>query len=200
VESSSSSKKPKSSCYGLCAAFLPGNSHVALGTREGHLLLIDIAAGEIVYTEEKAHDGAIWSVDIRRSTLADTAVALVTGSADKCVKFWTIEAQDGDEDDGAEESGSQPMFVQTRTLQMTDDVIAVGYSKGLDPTKRMVFVCTLDCTIKVFFEDSLKMFLSLYGHKLPALAVDCSDDDVLLASCGGTYLLCLCEARLRNDC
>ncbi len=25
----------------------------------------------------------------------------------------------------------------------------------------------LDCTVKVFFLDSLKFFLSLYGHKLP---------------------------------
>jgi U3 small nucleolar RNA-associated protein 12 len=70
---------------------------------------------------------------------------------------------------------------------MTDDVISVGYSKTTDSSKRLVFVSTLDCTIKVFFDDSLKMFLSLYGHKLPALAVDCSDDDVLLASCGGAY-------------
>lgn len=187
VESSAGGKKSKASSYGLCAAFLPGSSHVAVGTREGHLLLIDIAAGEIVYTEENAHDGAIWSLDIRSLTSAESAMALVTGSADKCVKFWTIEAQeDSDDDEG--EAGSQPMFVQTRTLQMSDDVIAVAYSKGLDPTKRMVFVSTLDCTIKVFFDDSLKLFLSLYGHKLPALAVDCSDDDVLLASGGGTYL------------
>ena len=76
------------------------------------------------------------------------------------------------------------MFVHTRTLQMTDDVIAVGYSKTSDPVKRLVFVSTLDSTIKVFFDDSLKLFLSLYGHKLPALAVDASDDDVLLASSG----------------
>jgi hypothetical protein len=28
-------------------------------------------------------------------------------------------------------------------------------------------VALLDCTVKVFFLDSLKFFLSLYGHKLP---------------------------------
>lgn len=28
----------------------------------------------------------------------------------------------------------------------------------------------LDCTVKVFFLDSLKFFLSLYGHKLPVSA------------------------------
>ena len=43
---------------------------------------------------------------------------------------------------------------------------------------------TLDSTIKVFFDDTLKFFLNLYGHKLPALAVDASDDDAILASSG----------------
>lgn len=174
-------KKSSNSYYGLCTAFLPGNTHVAVGTREGHLLLIDILAGEVVYVEEGAHEGAIWSLDIRRPSTTDSSVTVVTGSADKSVKFWTIESQD--EEDNAEAAG-QPMFVHTRTLQMTDDVISVKYSHSSDPTRRLVFVATLDCTIKVLFDDSLKMFLSLYGHKLPALAVDCSDDDVLLASAG----------------
>ena len=35
--------------------------------------------------------------------------------------------------------------------------------------KRLVFVATLDCNVRVFFEDSCKLFLNLYGHKLLAL-------------------------------
>ncbi len=172
-------KGGSSGCYGLCATFLPGNSHVVLGTREGHLLVVDIASGDVVYTEENAHDGAIWSLDLRRPTQQQETTAIVTGSADKTVKFWEIEVQDDDE----EEAG-QPMVVHTRTLQMTDDVVAVRYSHSTDPSKRLVFASTLDSTIKVFFDDTLKFFLSLYGHKLPALAVDSSDDDMILASSG----------------
>ena len=162
-------------CYGLCATFLPGNTHLVLGTREGHLLVLDIAAGDVVFSEENAHDGAIWSVDLRRPTVQQPTVTLVTGSADKKVKFWEIEAKEDDD---------TPMLAHTRTLEMSDDVVAVRYSHSTDPTKRMVFVSTLDSTIKVFFEDTLKFFLSLYGHKLPALAVDASDDDTILASSG----------------
>ena len=33
-----------------------------------------------------------------------------------------------------------------------------------------------DATVKVFYEDSLKFFLSLYGHRLPALCHDVSSD------------------------
>lgn len=32
---------------------------------------------------------------------------------------------------------------------------------------KLLAVALLDCTIKVFFLDSLRFFLSLYGHKLP---------------------------------
>lgn len=35
---------------------------------------------------------------------------------------------------------------------------------------------------QVFFADSLKFFLSLYGHKLPALCLDISSDSTLLVS------------------
>ncbi|KAG7353760.1 WD40 repeat-containing protein [Nitzschia inconspicua] len=163
------------SCYGLCSAFLPGNTHVVLGTREGHLLVLDIAAGEVVFVEQRAHEGAIWSIDVRNPTPHQSSVVIVTGSADKMVKFWEVEAQD---------DISTPMLVHSRTLEMSDDVVAVRYSNSSDPTKRMVFVSCLDSTIKVFFDDTLKFFLSLYGHKLPALAVDASDDDTILASSG----------------
>jgi hypothetical protein len=38
--------------------------------------------------------------------------------------------------------------------------------------------------VQVFFLDSLKVFLSLYGHKLAALAMDISSDSTLLVSGG----------------
>jgi U3 small nucleolar RNA-associated protein 12 len=177
-------KKKSSSCYGLCAIFLPGNTHVILGTREGHLFLIDIASGDVVFREENAHDGAIWSIDVRRPTAEQQIITVVTGSADKTIKFWDVEAQDEDDEEDEEGTAGHPMVVHTRTLQMADDVVAVRYSHSTDPTRRLVFASKLDSTIKVFFDDTLKFFLSLYGHKLPALAVDASDDDTILASSG----------------
>lgn len=177
LRSISASASGSASCYCLCAAFLPGNMHVVLGTREGHLLLIDVASGDIVYREENAHDGAIWSLDIRHPSPGQDTMSLVTGSADKTVKFFEVESQEG-------ENSRHPMLVHARTLQMSDDVMCVRFSHSTDPTKRLVFVASLDSTIKVFFDDSLKFFLSLYGHKLPVLAFDSSDDDTILASGG----------------
>lgn len=167
------------SFYGLCAIFLPGNSHLVVGTREGHLLLLDVASGEIMIGLEKAHNEAIWSIDLRRPTDSQPNLSLVTGSADKMVKFWDIEAA---EDESL-------IVSHARTLEMTDDVVAVKFSHSTDPTKRMVFVSAMDSTVKVFFEDTLKFFLSLYGHKLPALALDASDDDTILATSGADKLI-----------
>lgn len=45
---------------------------------------------------------------------------------------------------------------------MTDDVLAVKYS----PDARFLAVALLDSTVKIFFSDTLKFFLSLYGHKV----------------------------------
>lgn len=176
-----SSKKQGS--YGLCSVFLPGDTHVVIGTREGFLMIVDIASGDIVYTE-KAHDKEIWSIDIKIPTGHNTEdrITLVTGSADKTVKFWELESQDEGSDDDVSNHIGQPMVVHTRTLESSDDVIAVRYSYSNE--KRLVIVSTLDCLIKVFFDDTLKFFLSLYGHTLPALALDASDDDAILASGG----------------
>lgn len=56
----------------------------------------------------------------------------------------------------------QLSLVHTKTLKMTDDVLAVKYS----PDNKLLAVSLLDSTVKVFFQDSLKFFLSLYGHKV----------------------------------
>lgn len=49
---------------------------------------------------------------------------------------------------------------------MTDDVLAVRYS----PNGKLLAVSLLDSTVKVFYQDSLKFFLSLYGHKAGLVA------------------------------
>lgn len=73
----------------------------------------------------------------------------------------------------------QLALVHVRTLKMTDDVLCVKYS----PDGRFLAVSLLDSTVKIFFQDSLKFFLSLYGHKLPVLSLDISSDSKLIVTC-----------------
>jgi U3 small nucleolar RNA-associated protein 12 len=61
---------------------------VLIGTKSGELELFDIAASTMI-SSTKAHDGPIWSIDLR----ADGG-GVVSGSADKDVKFWDIALKD----------------------------------------------------------------------------------------------------------
>lgn len=65
---------------------------VAVGTKSGELLIYDIASASLLETVQ-AHTGTLWSMHVR----AD-GQALVTGSADKDVKFWEFEQKAADSD------------------------------------------------------------------------------------------------------
>lgn len=66
----------------------------------------------------------------------------------------------------------------TRTLKLNEDVLAVRYT----PDKRLLAVALLDRTIKIFFTNTLKHHLTLYGHASPALHLSISSDSKLLLS------------------
>lgn len=42
---------------------------------------------------------------------------------------------------------------QTRTLQLDEDVLCVSYS----PNQKLLAVSLLDCTVKIFYVDTLKV-------------------------------------------
>jgi U3 small nucleolar RNA-associated protein 12 len=158
--------------FALCALFCPGDKHVVVGLKSGALLLIDISSAEVIQNIEDAHTGALWSMALRPDCRG-----IVTGSADKDVKFWDFEFVTPKEG-----TGKKLALVHTRTLKMSDDVLCVRFSKTRDPTKLLLAVSLLDSTVKVFYEDTLKFFLSLYGHKLPVMALDISSDNTLLVT------------------
>jgi U3 small nucleolar RNA-associated protein 12 len=62
------------------------------------------------------------------------------------------------------------------TLKMNENVLAIACS----PDSRFIAISLLDSTVKVFFLDSLKFYLSLYGHKLPVNSIDISSDGTLI--------------------
>ncbi|CAO3649121.1 unnamed protein product [Cunninghamella echinulata] len=153
--------------YALCSSFLPGDRHVLIGTKTGELELYDIGSAVMTHSI-KAHDGPIYSLAIRPDKRG-----FVTGSADKDVKFWDFDLIDN----GTAQKALT--FTHMRTLKMSDEILCVRYS----PDQNIVAVSLLDTTVKVFYHDTLKFFLSLYGHKLPVLDMDISSDNTLIATC-----------------
>ncbi|ORX52400.1 Utp12-domain-containing protein [Hesseltinella vesiculosa] len=152
--------------YAICSAFVPGDRHVLLGTKTGELELYDIGSAQLIQSV-KAHEGAIYSLAIRPDKRGFT-----TGSADKDVKFWDFDLVETNK-------GSTLSFTHMRTLKMSDEVLCVRYS----PNQSLLAVSLLDTTVKVFYHDTLKFFLSLYGHKLPVMDMDISSDNALIATC-----------------
>jgi U3 small nucleolar RNA-associated protein 12 len=157
--------------YALCGAFLPGDKIVVLGTKEGTLEIFDIASSTLLETLP-AHDRDTWSLQVHPD-----GKSLVTGSADRSAKFWDFRVVQ-EEILGTTRTTPRLTLVHTRTLKVSDDILSVRFS----PDARLLALATLDNTVKVFFVDSLKPFLTLYGHKLPVLSMDISYDSKLIVT------------------
>jgi U3 small nucleolar RNA-associated protein 12 len=155
--------------YGLCSLFAPGSRHALVGTKEGNIEIWDIGAATLVQ-KIKAHDGPVWSMDLRPDSRG-----IATGGGDKELKFWEFELVSLD---NSPSSAKQLSLLHTRTLKLTDDILCVKHSAD----GKLIAVGLLDATIKLFYEDSLQFFVSLYGHKLPVLSIDISSDSTLLIS------------------
>lgn len=159
--------------YGLCSLFAPGNKHAIVGTKEGTLEILDIGSSSRIQVID-AHEGPVWSV-----CLNPDGSGFVSGSADKTIKFWEWAlVEDSDAEEGAPTTAARLSVECAQTLTLPDDVLSVKFT----PNGKLLVAALLDSTVKVYFADTLKFFLSLYGHKLPVLTMDVSSDSTLLVT------------------
>ncbi|ELU45473.1 WD-repeat-containing protein [Rhizoctonia solani AG-1 IA] len=135
--------------YALCCIFLPGDRQVAVGTKSGEIQVFDLASSALVQSIQ-AHEGAVWSMHVRSDN-----IAMVSGSADKDVKFWEFERKT--------EEGSK--FVSPP---------AECYSH---PNSKLLAVALLDSTVK----RHLRLTHALI--QLPVLGMDISSDSKLIITC-----------------
>ncbi|KAI5868668.1 WD40 repeat-like protein [Durotheca rogersii] len=158
--------------YALCCAFLPGDKLVVVGTKSGEIELFEVATGALLDTVS-AHEGAVWSLQVHPD-----GRSIVSGSADKSAKFWKVQVVQ-EPVLGTTRTTPRLKLTHARTLKVSDDILSLKFS----PDAKLLAVALLDSTVKVFFVDSLKLYLNLYGHKLPALDMDISYDSKLIATC-----------------
>jgi len=90
---------------------------------------------------------------------------IASASADKSIKFWTLQAKEG--------SIKLALYEKVET---TDEVMGVKFT----PDGKFFVFSLLDQTLKVCYLDSMRLLLNLYGHKLPVLSFDISSDSTLL--------------------
>lgn len=171
--------------YALCCKFLPGGSLVVVGFKSGDLELYDLASSSLVCRVERAHDSsasasasatdkddglAIWSLDI-----TPDGTSLVTGGNDRCVKIWKF-AVHHETVPGTNTAVLRMQIEHVQTLDLGEDVLCVRVL----PDGKYLAVSLLNSNVQVVFLDSLKLFLTLYGHKLPVLLIDISSDSKLI--------------------
>lgn len=167
--------------YALSVAFLPGDRHAVVGAKSGVIQLFDVAAASLLQTFEAHGPGECWSVCV-----SPDSRALASGGGDKTLKFWDFQLVSPPPPEHSDPSAPPPPVSQgkqltlkhNRTLALDEAVLGVKYT----PDSKLIAVSLLDATVKIFFCDSLKFFLSLYGHKLPVLAMDVSSDSTLIAT------------------
>lgn len=155
--------------YALCSCFVPDDRHILLGLKSGTLLIVDIVNGEIL-EEIPAHTNELWSI-----CLTPDAKGCVTGGGDATVKVWSFELIE--EESNADRSNVLSLL-HKNTLKLEETVLCVKIS----PNSKFIAVGLLDSTVKIFFLDSFKFYLSLYGHKLPVLCMDISTDSSIIAT------------------
>lgn len=155
--------------YVLSTVFAPGDRHLLVGLKNGKLLIVDVSAGDVL-EEIPSHATELWSV-----CLQPDLRGCVTGGGDKTVKFWQFELV---VDEKSESKAKVLSLLHTRTLKLDDSVLCVR----LSPNGKFIAVALLDSTVKIFFVDTFKFYLSLYGHKLPVTCMDISSDSTLIAT------------------
>lgn len=72
---------------------MPGNKYLVMGTKEGDILLYDLAQAAFVQSIEGAHKKEIWELAMHSSPQIKNAsgkLLIASASADYSIKFWNL--------------------------------------------------------------------------------------------------------------
>lgn len=72
-----------------CSLFLPKNRFFLVGEKEGVLRLFDLNKSEQIQ-EIQAHEASIWSIAFHEKPAGWENIVIITGGADKKLKFWEL--------------------------------------------------------------------------------------------------------------
>ncbi|GIX63417.1 WD repeat-containing protein 3 [Babesia caballi] len=156
-----------------CAYFVAGNHHVMVGTGTGELRVLYLDTCEVDEVYKLAADSTKRSSELDVVCMGEhpDRASFAAAFRDRCVKVFQYLLK---------KKGSREVLClkELSSTTLADDPTDVRYSSD----GRVLAVALHDSTIQTFYADTLKPFLSLYGHKLPVTSIDISSDGALLAS------------------
>jgi len=147
------------------------NRYALVGTKQGHLQILDLAEAMVIQTLEICTDGT----PLNSICLRPDKAGIVCGGEDKILRFYNYIWQTID-DEGQKRVNLS--IEEDRVLAFQEGITCVNVSAN----NNLLAVALLDSTVRVHFMDSFKHFLTMYGHKFPVTAMDISDDSTLLAT------------------
>lgn len=186
------------------------SSLCCLGEADGSLLLVDVAAAITLFTESAAHVGAVKHV---RKT-PDKNGFLTVGEDRRLLSWTivlsaAVEEQDEEEEKEEREEDGHKKKKKKQKEEKKGMTKTTSDSKKLQQQQQPTLLlaheielaelplfleCSLDMRylgvgfqnhqIQLFFADTLKPYLSLFGHKLPPTSMSFSTDDTLVATVG----------------
>ncbi|VDN54082.1 unnamed protein product [Dracunculus medinensis] len=150
--------------------FVTGDKHLITGTAvsSGSLFLFDLATNEALDFRKKAHSGVIWQL----SPTPDKK-GFISCSADKKLIYWSYELV-------KDMFKNVLSFQSRRILELPDEALCLAASTD----SRLISVGLLDNTARIYFVDTFKFFISLYGHSLPVTTIHISSDCKLVITGG----------------
>ena len=164
---------------------------VCIGFDSGCLSLIQLHAADIVHIERNAHVGGVTGCTL----LPRSNGGFVSVGVDRRVIFWTLVLSVSDptrksenkeksslkSDTSKQQGRVQHLSIKdTAELELSQSPLFVVFS----PDQRLFGIGLQDNNVQLFFADTKKPFLSLYGHKLPPQDISFSDDGQLIATVG----------------
>ena len=152
-----------------CIAFEQEINIIILGTKNGNLYLLNIVSLEIIKIFEKIHTAQI--SDIIALPYREEKRIIITCSNDKTIKFWNLDYNNDDGTINLDYENEMNALEAVICAKVTPDLNFFSYA-------------LYDNTIKIYYFDTMKFHLSLYGHKMPVTHYDISSDANLVVSGG----------------
>ena len=148
-------------------AFEPDKEFLLVSTKKGSLYLLNMNSLEIIKTFEKIHTEQI--SEIIALPYKEEKHIIVTCSYDKTIKFWNLIMEDNE---------------INLELENEMNVLDAVVCSKVTPDLKFFSYALLDNTIKIYYFDTMKFHLNLYGHKMPVTHYDISSDGLLIVSGG----------------
>ena len=150
-----------------CIAFEEDKNIIICCTKKGGLYLLNMISLEIIKTFDKIHSGQI--SEIITLPYREEKHIIITCSYDKTIKFWNL----------IEENNEINLDYENEMNALEAVVCA-----KVTPDLKFFSYALYDNTIKIYYFDTMKFHLNLYGHKMPVTYYDISSDGALIVSGG----------------